>query len=346
MQAAQWRLLDLLRREAPAALYPAALCALADLLEVEAQDALDEALAAGDTGAVDRLLAPAPDDACALFESAVAGAGGGGGGDAEGAAGNSAAAAAPEQRQRQQQWPTTQAGVASGQEQGAAAPAVPTATKGGGTAEAAADDPGWLWYPHSYLAGFLFRRAEFLARAAEALPEALPRLSDAAEAALRAALAAAAAGGGVLARYRLAPVADEQLLKDVEGGLEYCGGGLVALHRRAGGLLADASLLEPLLRLFDGCCALFEGRPKPGAWVKLLLQAAKLFTPEARGTAAAGLQPRSGPMRAAQPLWEGLKPAQLRPLFEMSDVGEGGGCGEAAAAGGRADGRAAKRQRA
>ena len=34
LQAVQWRLLSLIEREWPAALYPAALCALADLLEV------------------------------------------------------------------------------------------------------------------------------------------------------------------------------------------------------------------------------------------------------------------------------------------------------------------------
>lgn len=66
---------------------------------------------------------------------------------------------------------------------------------------------------------------------------------------------------------------------------------------------------------------------------------------QARAAAAASLRPHSGPMRAVQRLWEALKPAQLKPLFETADV-EGSGNAELAAAAEQGDGRAAKRQRA
>lgn len=72
LQAVQRRLLEVLLREQPAALYPAAMCTLADLLEVSVQDALDAALERGDAAEVSRLLARQPGDAQDLFERALA----------------------------------------------------------------------------------------------------------------------------------------------------------------------------------------------------------------------------------------------------------------------------------
>lgn len=82
---------------------------------------------------------------------------------------------------------------------------------------------------------------------------------------------------------------------------------------------------QPVLRLWDGACLLFNGKPKPSGWVGLMLKLAKLFTPQAREAAAAAEEPRSEPMRKAQGLWTALKPVALRPLFESADVGQGEG---------------------
>jgi hypothetical protein len=194
------------------------------------------------------------------------------------------------------------------------------------------------WYPFSYAVGFLCRRAALAAACAAAFPLDAPSHRQLAEEAFREALGWAAAGAGVLANFRFHP-ADDQLYKDVgEGVLESLTDGLHAYakaHALQGApLLEDASLLAPLLTLWDGVCVLFTGRAKPAAWLGLVLRAARLFSPAARGAAAAAATARAEPMRAARPLWAALKPAALRPLFEAADVGGGG------------EGRAGKRQRA
>ena len=88
----------------------------------------------------------------------------------------------------------------------AAAP--PAAGPAGGllaALEGGAADPGWQWYPFSVLAGYLARRAEYLAKCAAAFPADALRYSAAALGAFREALAWAAAGGGVLVKYRFSP---------------------------------------------------------------------------------------------------------------------------------------------
>ena len=121
--------------------------------------------------------------------------------------------------------------------------------------------------------------------------------------------------------------------------------GLAELAKRQpGSQLSDPALLQPLLVLWDGVCHLFAGKAKPSGWVALLMRAARLFSPETREAAAAGVEGRvtSGPMQAARHLWRDLKPVPLKPLFESADVTGGGGGG-----GGSGPGqRAAKRQRA
>ncbi|GAB4822004.1 hypothetical protein N2152v2_009050 [Parachlorella kessleri] len=195
-----------------------------------------------------------------------------------------------------------------------------------------AGDPGWQWYPYSYLGGFLARRAEFLDKCASSFPSCSQEYTQMALSSLRDALHAVATGSAVLAKYRFNPAVDEQLYKDVEGALEFCLDGLTAAAAAVkssgsssgnGAALTDPTLLQPLLRLWDGICQLFTGKAKPGAWVALLLKAAKLFSPAAREAAAAAQQPRSEPMRSAQALWGPLKPAALRPVLESADVGQG-----------------------
>eukprot|EP00887_Chlorella_sp_A99_P006571 scaffold3.g6571.t1 len=384
LQAVQWRLLSLLAEEAPGALYPAALCALADLLEVEKQDALDEALGSGSGAELGRLLARAPGDSQDLFELAIRMAAGEAA-IADEAAADGAVATTP--GEAAEEGPPAAAANGSAAVPAGVLPPGAVATEPSCSAGAAASFPaaGWQFYPYSYLSGYQHRRAEFMAKATAALPPAAAAYAAGADAALRAGLAAAAAGAEVLGRYRFVPATDDQLFKasaaltasDVEGVLEYCCDGLKALQQyrpltqqqqleqqdgagrggagtggKAGGgaaaapPLADPSLLLPLLRLWDGACCLFAGRPKPSGWVALVLKTAKLFTPEARAEAATALAPTSAPVQAAARLWEALKPAALRPLFETADVG-GGACSvdEPAAVGG-AGGRAAKRQRA
>lgn len=163
LQAVQWRLLSLLREEAPQALYPAALCALADLQEVEAQNALDEALERGDGAAITGLLERRPGDARELFERAITAAAASAPHAAEAAVAEAGAAAAdggaltaPEQQQ------AAEDNGARNTEERRPGPAVPAATTNGSTEAAAAaaaaakeptesePDPGWLWYPHRW----------------------------------------------------------------------------------------------------------------------------------------------------------------------------------------------------
>ena len=126
--------------------------------------------------------------------------------------------------------------------------------------------------------------------------------------------------------YSVAAPADDQLYKDVgEGTLEACADALAAYSKRrlGGKAIDDSLLLGPVLTLFDGICLLFAGKPKPTAWVAIVLRCGKLFTPEARLAAAEAATARSEPMQRARPLWGALKPAVLRPLFESADVAGG-----------------------
>jgi menin len=263
----------MLRAERPEALYPAAICALADLREVEAHDAVEAAIEAGDVEAAERRLRHAAGDALALFEEAVD-------------------------------------------------------IAGGGEAASCGGKPcaGWHWYPHSYIVGFLCRRTELLEKCATAFPGQAEAHRQSAVVAFRQALQWAASGADVLVKFKF-HVADEQLFKDVgEGTLESLVDGLT-LHSKlllGGQPIDDATLLAMLLAFWDGICVLFAGRPKPGAWVALVLRAARLFTPEARALAAVISTARSMPMKQARLLWRALKPAVLRPLFESADVEEGG----------------------
>ena len=87
-----------------------------------------------------------------------------------------------------------------------------------------------------------------------------------------------------------------------------------------GALLEDASLLAPLLQLWDGVCCLFARKGTPSGWVAMLLRACALFAPGARAQAAEAVVAASGQMAKAKPLWAALKPAVLKPIFEAADV--------------------------
>lgn len=82
----------------------------------------------------------------------------------------------------------------------------------GSPAEATGSDPGLLFYPYSYLGGFLARRAEFLGKCAAAFPESAQRYAALALGSLRGALAAWAQGAGVLAKYRFSPTGGDGML--------------------------------------------------------------------------------------------------------------------------------------
>ena len=90
---------------------------------------------------------------------------------------------------------------------------------------------------------------------------------------------------------------DEQLHKDVEGVLEMVYRVLEYLHKRqpGGGEVPDPSLLVPLLEFWDGICWCWSGKPKPSAWVGLLMKTAKMFSQEARQQAVATAVVRSSP---------------------------------------------------
>ena len=75
LQSLQYHLLSTVRRTAPDAMYPAAIYALADLQEVVEEDAVEAALEAGDSAAVEaavRLNKESKNSALALFEEAIA----------------------------------------------------------------------------------------------------------------------------------------------------------------------------------------------------------------------------------------------------------------------------------
>ncbi|KAI7841369.1 hypothetical protein COHA_004987 [Chlorella ohadii] len=170
LQLAQKRMLEALLRRQPGALYPAALCALADLQEVWSQDELDAARDRGDAAAVAALLRRAPGDAQYLFERAIhlaAEASSSSGSSSVAAGGELAAAvAAPKQQ-------------ANGSSQQAAADGTPAQPANGSSLPAAVDSENGgaancsgggarQWYVYSYISAFLARRAEFLASCAEA----------------------------------------------------------------------------------------------------------------------------------------------------------------------------------
>jgi len=120
--------------------------------------------------------------------------------------------------------------------------------------------------------------------------------------------------------------ADEELYKDIFEMIDYCVDGLTRYQKeylKTDKLIHDASLLEPLLTVWDGVCALFSSRSMPTAWTKLIIKGAKVFSPEAREVAAAGGVWKSLPMQNAQNMWRDLKASSLMPLFELADIGQG-----------------------
>ncbi|KAL4859226.1 Acyl-coenzyme A oxidase [Chlorella vulgaris] len=335
LQAVQLRLLEVLLEVEPSALYPAALCALADLKEVAAQDQLDAARDSGDAAQLAHLLKRRPGDAQDLFERAIRLAGGTIGSAAPLAAAAAAAAAAAETVDGSA---IAGSDAAQGGTMGEAAqlPHEECITASAAVSQAAASSAGELcsrgsdsegcrqWYVYSYLASFLARRAAFLASCSGMGWEQ----QEAARQTYVAALEAASHGAAVLATYRFCPATDEQLHKDIEGVLEEVfRDGLTAMA--SGGQICDPAPLTFLLLLWDGVCQLFSGKAKPSGWVALLVKAAKLFSAQTRVAAAEAVRGRvsSSPMVAASPLWGELKAVQLRPLFETADVldfGSGG----------------------
>ncbi|KAK9845929.1 hypothetical protein WJX81_006194 [Elliptochloris bilobata] len=260
VQCLQRRLLELARCHPCGAVYPAALCALADLQEVAEQDELDAHAAAGNAEQVLHMLEL---PGCkALFEVAI----------------------------------------------------VQSLLPGQGA--------GRLWYPYSYCAAMLARRACFLAGQTSLL--GADRALEEAERCLGAGMrwCGGSNGARVLRLYRRTAT-DEQLIRDVEGTLEAMASALSSLQ--APGAVSPGGQVQfatSLLELWDGVCSYFSGQGKPAAWVSVLLKALRLVSPDARAAASAGAQVESKPMQRARGMWEALKPTNLRLLLESADVGD------------------------
>ena len=79
----------------------------------------------------------------------------------------------------------------------------------------------------------------------------------------------------------------EQLYKDVEGVLEMVCETVLGLQKQGEGTAGqETALLVPLLELWDGICACWQGKPKPAGWTKSLFKVMKGFEPDARAQAA------------------------------------------------------------
>ena len=125
---------------------------------------------------------------------------------------------------------------------------------------------------------------------------------------------------------------DEQLYKDIEGVLEQSCDMFKWQHQQSQQLIGHTQQLISMLEFWDGICHMYTGRAKPSHWIAHVLKALKLFTVEARASAASNADTGSGVMSRAQELWVDLKAPRIRALFETADVEN-------------SDGIASKRQR-
>lgn len=146
--------------------------------QVKEQDELDAALEARNLDSVLAVLERKEDGPRALFERAI----------------EMAAQQADGGGEERSPEPGAMAEAAEGQADENAGPAAVERTVGP------------CWYPYSYLAAYLSRRADFLSgRCAAALPDAAEALQGHALAAVREALTWCGRGGAVLAQYAFRP---------------------------------------------------------------------------------------------------------------------------------------------
>jgi hypothetical protein len=302
LQSLQFHLLLTVRQSAPDAMYPAALCTLADLTEYLEEHLLEECFNRGEHEMIKSILTDGGVDTDKMLKSIEA--------------------------------------LAT--LRGCLEPAYVLFKQGIEMAAARSgdggEDCGREWYPYSCMVGFLCRRSELIMEYSSELPhgEVDTALHEAAVITFKEALEWAAKGSWVLARYKYNPKHDEELFKDLgEGTLEHCCDGVrlvwkalsskkAAQEPRSTADQDDAALLIPLLTYWDGICLLFAEHAKPGAWVNMVLKAVHMFTPEAREKAALEAQARSSAMQAARPLWRALNLSTMKGVFTCAEVVEGG----------------------
>lgn len=310
LRALQLELLSLICREVPAAMYPAAIAALAELKEEVEMNAIEAATAACDWDKVEAALARRPGDAHALYQEAI-----------------DAAVA------------MTADGCSSGGPgvEGAMLPFAfglqwyPYSYMSGFLCRRAdALEECALAFPE--------RAAALRQQTMDVFREALA--CAAVGAGVLASFKFSSEGMGAYkligiwkyarmtccsALHVVFVVADEELYKDIGEIIDFCVDGLVIYSKEycSGRPLEDSTLLTPLFTLWDGVCLLFSHKSKPNAWTKSIMKAAKLFTPEARVAAAEGAGARSSAMQAARPMWRDMKPGPLAAVFEAADVGNG-----------------------
>eukprot|EP00803_Ostreobium_quekettii_P004130 evm.model.scf_1618.2 EVM.evm.TU.scf_1618.2 scf_1618:7747-16451(-) len=186
---------------------------------------------------------------------------------------------------------------------------------------------GRLWYPYSYLFGYLTRSAAFFRD--KAAPLCGSKVEDAVVAKLKRAwkLLGSDAGSAVLRQYKYTGD-DKQLHKDIEDVLQVCLDSM-KLWRKAGTLHdfgSDHRWLTSVLELWDGICCLYSTRAKP--WVDKLMQFARLFNEDTRHTSACVANAKffSKSMDDHRHLWGPLKPESIQGTFGMAEVvavGEG-----------------------
>ena len=114
--------------------------------------------------------------------------------------------------------------------------------------------------------------------------------------------------------------ADEQLYKDIEGVLEQSCDMFKWQYQQSQQLINQSPQLSCLFECWDGICYMHNHQAKPSHWISQLLKALKLFTPEARASAASNATTSSHVMSRAQASWAELKPLRIRALFEIANV--------------------------
>ena len=113
---------------------------------------------------------------------------------------------------------------------------------------------------------------------------------------------------------------DEQLYKDIEGVLEQSCDMFKWQHQQSQQLIGHTQQLTCMLEYWDGICHMYTGKAKPSHWIAQVLKTLKLFTVEARASAASNADTSSDVMSRAQELWADLKAPRIRALFEIADV--------------------------
>lgn len=190
VQLVLYRGLRIIRSIRPGNMYPAATCALADCIEIEDQDALDEMLETRSVQGIKEALVrmEGPEGAHALFREAVEAA-------VQGGQPSAAASLNLNLTNGSVDADGSSIEIIGGGENGNAAEQSLEESN-------IRDGGGNYWYPYSYLANFLFRRAEFLSKCGDTFPEDKSEFSAQALSVFKEAFQVCVDGSSVLAKYR------------------------------------------------------------------------------------------------------------------------------------------------